>query len=100
MNKQARYRERMKERGLVQAVEWIPADRREEMRRLARQWRGEAPESVPAPSPAAPVPSPSPISMADARAVLGLQAGYTRAELERSYAAVTAAYRRLTGGGA
>lgn len=43
-DKRTKYRQKMEERGLVQANEWVPSDRRELMREFARSLReGTAP---------------------------------------------------------
>jgi len=44
--RQARYAARVREQGLVKICEWIPADCRDTLKRIAAELRGDAPEPM------------------------------------------------------
>jgi hypothetical protein len=65
---QQAFRERQQAKGLVLMHVWVPADRAEELKDLAGQWREQ-----------------HELSRADARDVLGVPAGFSSDELTRAW---------------
>jgi hypothetical protein len=52
--RQARYAARVREQGLVKICEWIPAECRDTLKRVAAELRGDAPPEKPEPQPDTP----------------------------------------------